>query len=141
MESILTTVNPQAVILGVFLLLVGLGFLKIMQSRNPLEWWHFFATRGADGHYYADSDKLWQNIGGVVGSVAILLESYNGRLDWAVFGGYLAFVGSVKGYSAYLRAKQGSVETTKVTEPAGPPSKVTETKVETPPIARKDDNT
>ena len=128
--------DPQAVLMTALFLLAVLWLVHIMGSNNPLEWWHYVASHGKDGQYYADIDKLGLIVGIFVGSLVVVIESYNGHLDQFVFAAYLAFVGGVKGYSAYLRSRQGGVETRRVTEPVSDPdtTRVTETRVEIPPV-------
>ncbi len=137
MSELLARIDLQAVALIGIGLTLAYCLRRIMTAKNPLEWWHFIATKGADSHYYADLDKLWLNVGGFVGSLVILFEAYNARLEWAIFTAYLAFVSGVKAYSSYLRSKQGSVVTEKVVEPLPDPAKVTTTTTKIPPIKGK----
>jgi hypothetical protein len=37
----------------------------------------------------------------------MLIITHQGKMDAVILGVYLAFVGGVAGYSAYLRSKQG----------------------------------
>ena len=139
-EFLRELVDPQALFPAVVLLVLTLAFIHIMNSNNPLQWWHYVATKGGDGHYIADVDKLWQNVGAAIASVAIILLAYRGTLEWAIFAAYLAFVGGVRGYGAYLKSKEGSITSTRTTEPAPGPQKVTESKIQTPPIGGDHDN-
>lgn len=99
--------DPQAILLSLCLLMFLLGLVRVMNAKNPLEWWHFISTRGEDHRNYADLDKLGKFIGIIISSLIVILLAYNGTLDGVVFGAYLAFVGGVAGYSAYLRARFG----------------------------------
>lgn len=123
------------------LALVWALYRYVNSGCNPLRWWHFIASRGADGSYYADLNKLGQVTGIAFGSFAVLNVSGNAKSDFTGFAtvllAYFAFVGGVAGYSAYLRSKSGQRETTTTTEPAPTtPNKTTTRTVEpaaTPP--------
>lgn len=115
------------------------AFYRYMDSgSNPLYWWHFFASKGADGQYYADLNKLGQVTGIAVGSFAIVQLSAGANKDFigfaAVLAAYFTFVGGVSGYAAFLRSKSGRTETTTTTEPA-PVAPVRTTTVTTEPAA------
>lgn len=108
-------------------------FYRWIENENQLELWHFISTRSpVDGKHYADIDKLGKVTGVIVGSFAVLRVSSAKNLDLPgfalVLGTYFAFVGGIAGYSAYLRARSGRIETTTTVEPAVPvdvPAKVT----------------
>lgn len=99
----------------------------------------FISTRGTDGKPHGDLNKLLQLSGGLVGCITALLYADNDKVDAlglaAVLGVVLGFCAGPAMWAANLRSKQGSVETTKITEPAAAPAKVTETTLQTPPLA------
>lgn len=107
-----------------------------MQGNNGLEWRDFVSSRGIDGQYHGDINKLGQVTGIAFGSWAIVLVSANAKSDFTGFAAvlftYFAFVGGASGYSAYLRSKQNTVETKTVVEPAetSEPQKTTTTVTE-----------
>lgn len=105
----------------------------INSADNELEWAHLFSSRAANGKQYADWDKIGQG-GGIalslwVPAVYVNSEKADGAGIAVVLAAALLFLGGVKSYSAMLRARRGTVETTSTTES---PSKTTETKTETP---------
>ena len=116
-------------------------FYRWMQGddSNGIEWRDFISAPTQDGKFHGDTNKLWQNVGGLCGSVAIVQISAHAHDDFlgfaAVLGVYFAFVGGVAGYAAFLRSKQGSVTTT--TAPAPVPTPTIVTVVETPPVKEK----
>lgn len=142
MKDILSSIlaNADAFRWLFFLVLVWALYRYIHSGCNPLRWWHFISSKGADGSYYADLNKLGQVTGIAFGSFSVLLLSSNAKADFvgfaAVLTAYFAFVGGVAGYSAYLRSKSGQVQTTTVTEPVSAPVKTTTTTTE--PAATKD---
>jgi hypothetical protein len=94
------------------LILIGLVLLliRVMAGRNNLQWSQFISSKGSDGKHYADLDKLGKVVGIVISSWAIVKITSSASLDLTgfslVFGAYLAFVGGVAGYSAYLRYRR-----------------------------------
>lgn len=102
------------VIVYIGMLSAGLGLLGfiyyVMSDNNPLEWWHFIATRGADGQHYADIDKLGKVVGIFTSSTVVIWMGYQSKLDTGLLLAYLAFVGGIGGYSAYLRSKREGSE-------------------------------
>jgi len=121
----------------VFLVLI-MAFVRVVNGENDLEWWHLVSTRAADGSQYADWNKIGQGLGVVLCVWLPAVYVYSPKMEAvglaAVMGVALLYLGGVSGYAANLRAKRGSVETTRTTETPGAPSKVTEVKTETPPI-------
>jgi nitric oxide reductase large subunit len=108
LTPLIAAFNPQVVILIVFFVVLALVLQKIIADNdNPLEWYHFISTRGSDGKHYADLDKLGKSVGIIVSSVVVILMTHYQKMDAVILGVYLAFVGGIAGYSAYLRSKQG----------------------------------
>ena len=110
----------EATLITVFFLscvLLAVLVHKVMRDEgNNLEWWHFISTRAQNGQNYADIDKLGKVVGIFVSSWYIVKLGADGRPDAAVLGVYLAFVGGVAGYSAYLRSQRGTVTESTHTE-------------------------
>lgn len=103
-HSVLSSPGASAALICV----VGLFALhRLMVSDNPLEWWHFISSKGVDGVHYADPDKLGKMAGIVVSSWLMVIVAKDGKMDATIFAVYLAYVGGVAGYSAYLRARGG----------------------------------
>lgn len=99
--------DPLAALIAIVLLVLSVAFIQLMNAKNPLEWWHFISTKDKSGKQYADLDKLGKMVGIIVGSIVVMWLAYRDKLSSDVFFVYLAFVGAVAGWSAYLRAKQG----------------------------------
>jgi amino acid transporter len=104
--SIGAIITSQAAVMIFVCLFAFILLWKVIDSDNPLEWWHFISSRGPDGKEYADIDKLGKVVGIIISSVAMLIITHQGKMDAVILGVYLAFVGGVAGYSAYLRSKQ-----------------------------------
>lgn len=117
------------------------AFYRWMQSDDSegIEWRDFVSTKGVDGKYHGDIDKVGKSSGVVFGSVMIVQISPHASKDFTGFAlvltAYFAFVGCVAGYSAYLRSKQGSITT--VTEPVPDPIPVKTTVTQAAPVANK----
>lgn len=119
------------------------AFYRWMNSDDSegIEWRDFVSTKGLDGRYHGDIDKVGKTTGVIFGSIILVQVSPNASKDFTGFAlvltTYFTFVGAVAGYSAYLRAKQGRTETSVVVEPVPDPNvtKTTITKTEpTKPI-------
>ena len=117
----------------VMIFVIKLVFI-INSSDNSLEWSHLISSRAADGIQYADWNKIGQGCGIILCLWLPAVYVYSDKMDAiglaAVMGVALAYLGSVSGYAATLRARRGTTETTLTTES---PSKTTEKKLETPP--------
>lgn len=110
MLDILARLLEPKAMSAVLICLFGVYALHVLihSEGNGLEWWHLVATKGQDGKYYFDLDKFGKLVGIVVGSWAVVVLAQQGKLDALIFGAYLAFVGSIAGYSAYLRSRAPS---------------------------------
>ena len=145
MTQLIETVLSHADALR-WLFFIGLVwvFYRWMQGDDSkgIEWRDFVSSLGSDRIFHGDINKLGQNVGILIGSVAIVQVSAHAHDDLlgfaAVLASYFAFVGGVAGYAAFLRSKQGSVTTT--TEPAALPTPTKTTVVESPPIKEHHDN-
>ena len=135
MPDLHTTVGIlTAIAFGAVLLL----FVHIVNNTsNTLEWYHLISSRGPDGKQYADWNKIGQGTGCILSVWVTVVYTYSPKMDWtgllAVLTPVLLYLGGVSSYAANLRSKQGSVETTTVTEKP-PATTVTETKTEIPPV-------
>jgi hypothetical protein len=124
--------------INILILLVVVWILVrvINSDANSLVWADFISTRGADGSQRGDLNKIGQLVGIVVAAMTVLMYADNQTVDAiglsALLGVALAYLGGVTAYAAFLRSRQGSVETTKTTD-FMPPTTRTETKVETAP--------
>lgn len=123
----------------VFLLALMFVFYRWMQSDNGIEWRDFISAEKPDGTYRGDINRVGQCCGVVVCVFAVIATAPKAHTDFAGFAlvltACLAFLGGVAAYAATLRAKQGQVQTTVITEPAAPTKTTTTT---TEPAASKD---
>ena len=98
------------IVLSIALCLLLLCLIFVIRGKNNLHWWQFISSKGSDGKHYADIDKLGKVTGIIISSWIVVRVSDNTPFDFTGFslilGTYLAFVGGVAGYSAYLRSKK-----------------------------------
>lgn len=130
----MTGIEIIGVMAAVLLLLFSIKLVLIINSSdNSLEWSHLISSRADDGNQYADWNKIGQGCGVMLCMWLPAVYVYSDKMEAmglaAVMGVALAYLGSVSGYAATLRARRGTTETTLITES---PSKTTETKTETP---------
>jgi hypothetical protein len=92
-----------------FVLLLTILHKVMKEKENGLEWWQFISTRASNGKNYADIDKLGKVVGIFVSSWYIIKMGMDSKPDASVLGVYLAFVGGIAGYSAYLRSQRDVV--------------------------------
>lgn len=113
-----------------FLCILWALYRGIARTDNPIHWWQFISSKDPiTGLYEANLTKLGQ-LFGIVGSTYVVLKaSERAYTDFTQFSillaVWLAFVGGVASYSAYLRAKIGQVTTTRTEEPVDEKKKVT----------------
>lgn len=106
-------------------------------EANEMEWADLISVRTVDGKQKADWNQIGKGSGVILGVALPFIYVYNPNVEpfglAAVMAASLLYLGGVSAYAATLRAKQGSIETTKTIEQA-PVSRTTETRIETPPI-------
>lgn len=98
------------------LLMLAIFFVErlnksMRDESNPLSWWHFIASKGKDGTFYADITKLGQALGIVlVIWIAVALSARVKELDWmgfcAILGLVLSYLAGVQAFQAYLKSKK-----------------------------------
>lgn len=82
-----------------------------IKAETPIEWWHFIASKGKNGEYYADRTALGQVLGIIlVVWLAITLSARVKDLDWvgfcAILTIVLSYLAGVQAYQAYLKSKR-----------------------------------
>lgn len=127
-------------ILALFILLVMLWIYRIVRDPgNTVEWADFISSRGADGKNHGNWNSVGKGIGVFIAFYLPLLYAHSATFDPTggalLLGTSLAYLGAVDGYGSYLRAKQGTVQTT--TEPVADPVPMKTTVIETPPVGGK----
>jgi len=109
---ILMSFDTQAIVIGLFFLLVLIFIAHIMNSKNDLQWFHLVSVRADDGKQYASWNQIGQGMGVVVSVWMPFLYVNSPKMDAlglaAVMGVSLLYLGGVSGYSKYIRAKQNS---------------------------------
>lgn len=98
-----------ALVFAAILVVVGGILWAVLRNKdNEISCWQFISSRGPDGKHYADIDKLGKCAGIFISSWVVVKYAYSGKLEWMLFSAYLAYVGAVGGYSAYLRMRQST---------------------------------
>ena len=115
---------------------------RVINNASDLEWEHLISLRSREGKQRGDWDQIGKGLGVILCGWLPAVYVFSPKMDAVglalVMGVALAYLGGVSGYAALLRSRQGSIETTSVTEIA-PVSKITETRMETQPIATEPD--
>lgn len=116
-------------------LFIGLlyAFIRIISNTSGLEWAHLVSSRSNAGEQWADWNPIGKGGGVVICLTIPFIYVYSPGMDGlglaGVMGVSLGYLGGISAYAATLRSKQGSKETTFVTEET-PLSRTTETIVE-----------
>lgn len=129
-------------------LLFVYGVAKLINSAsNQLIWSDLISVPGVLGHDggrpHADWNRIGQGFGVFLAVVIPLTYGFHPRMEWTgllgLMSASLLYLASVTSYAARLRADAGKIETTHISEPADDPTvlKITDKKVEMPPIAPK----
>lgn len=97
---------------GAVNLILGLiavwGFVRVVNDpANPIEYWHFFASRGPDGGQYGDINKLGLLIGIASATWVFVWYGYKLKLEWPMAIVYLTFIAGVDTYAKWLRSIVG----------------------------------
>lgn len=109
----------------------------IDDDDNDLDLADLVSIRGLDGKQHPSWDPIGRGVGVLLCAILPTAYSFSERADAGgialILTVVLAYLGGVSGYAATLRARQGTIETTRITEPAIEDTmKTTITKVETP---------
>jgi len=82
----------------------------VMLSKNPIEWWQFISSKGADGKEYADMTKLGQSVGVFLCVASVLIFAARKDVDAVgfslVLGVALLYLGGVQAYQRYMKGQQ-----------------------------------
>lgn len=105
--------DPQALFLILVLLLGVRAFQRIVGGKqsdgqpNPIEFWHFFASRGGDTHY-GDPNKLGIMVGIVASTLFVGYAFWAHEIDnWyvvTVFALWLVFIAGTEYFAKWFRA-------------------------------------
>lgn len=74
------------------------------QAQNKLNWIDLIRKPGSD---VISLTKLIQLFGGMVATWIMVKLTMDNKVTWDLFAIYLAYVGSVEGYSKFVSAKYG----------------------------------
>lgn len=109
LAKIIDYITEPKVLSGLAVLaFIVIAVWRTMSGENPLEWWHFISSKGADGKDYADIDKLGKVVALFISSWVMMVMTFNSKMDAMMMMTYLAYAGAVGGWSAYLRARTGA---------------------------------
>lgn len=139
----LSNLPSASVLFNIIFLIVIAWFVvhSVNRDDNDMQWSEAISTRGPDGKEHFDWNKVGQGCGVILAMTIPYMYVHTTNMEALGLGGLvtvsLGYLGAVSSYSAWLRSKQGGIETTKVTE-FTPPARVTETKTETPPLGDKE---
>ena len=74
------------------------------QAKNQLNWIDLIRKPGSD---VISLTKLIQLFGGMIATWIMVKLTMDNKVTWDLFAIYLAYVGSVEGYSKFVSAKYG----------------------------------
>lgn len=127
----------------IFLMVLWALIRVINSATNDLEWADLISVTSREGRQRADWNQIGKGLGVVLCVWLPGIYAYSPKMDSGglalLMGVALSYLGGVSAYAATLRAKQGTVETSRTVEPVPDPSvtKTTETVTETPPVSPK----
>lgn len=121
---------PIVATILLFIVIVVAVARVFRNDENDIQWADLISVMAQNGKQKGDWNQIGKG-GGVILCIALpFIYVYSPGMDAmglaAVMGVALAYLGSVSAYAATLRSKQGSIETTRITE-AAPLSRTTET--------------
>lgn len=121
---------PIAATVILFIIIIVAVARVFRSTDNDIDWADLVSVMAQNGKQKGDWNQIGKG-GGVILCIALpFIYVYSPSMDAmglaAVMGVALAYLGSVSAYAATLRSKQGSIETTRITE-AAPLSRTTET--------------
>lgn len=109
-----------------FFLALLWAFYRWMEGNNGIEWRDFISAEKPDGTYRGDINRAGQCFGVGVAVYSVVATAPQAHTNFAGFGvllgAALLFLCGPAGYAAFLRSKQGRIETTTVEEPLPVPS-------------------
>ena len=91
----------------VLMMLASLVFLLVKAQRNRRLDWVDMITK--DGRVISLT-KILQLIGGIVGTWIVLTLTMAGQMTWEILGIYLTYVASIEGFSKFMQAKYGPIQ-------------------------------
>ena len=122
---------------AIAILLVIWAFVRLMNANNTLEWYQLVSSKLPDGTQSADWNQIGKGVGVCICVWLPAMYAYSSKMEpyglTAVMSAALLYLGGVSSYAATLRSKQGSIETSKVTE-SSPLATVTEKITQNAPI-------
>ena len=128
-EGLRGAFDTQALVLLLFVLLAVRAFAHTVgEDSNPVEFWHFYASRAADGSQLGDPKKLAVMVGIFASTLFVGYTFWAHPIDsfWpvAVFAIWLIFISGIDVFSAWARSfvdrrfgSNPSTETPKSTKP------------------------
>lgn len=138
--------DPHSIVMavtGVIFLIFILSFVRTINNNADLAWGDLVSSHGMDGKRHPSWNEIGKGLGVILCFWLPAVYVYSPKMDATglalILGVVLAYLGGVSGYAASLRAKQGGVQKTTVTEPVPDPSisKITETVMQNAPVTRR----
>lgn len=88
-------------------------YLVMDDDGNPIEWWQFISSKGADGKQYADMTRLGQTVGVFLCVLSVFIFAVRKDVDAAgfslVLGVALTYLGGVQAYQMHIKGSQKKV--------------------------------
>lgn len=106
---ILDIMGYQINLMSVMIVLLILGVLFVFWRIQRADKLDFTDMLTKDGRTVSLT-KMLQLIGGITATWVLIKLTIGGGLTEAIFGIYLAYVGSIEGYSKFISAKYGYTE-------------------------------
>jgi len=107
-DKILADLDLQALFLIVVVLIAVRAFSRMLSAGNPVEGWHFYASRGADGNQYGDPNKLGIMVGIVASTLFVGYTFWAHAVDnWyvvAIFALWLVFIAGTEYFAKWFRS-------------------------------------
>lgn len=119
----------------IILLMLCWGLVRVMNSKNPIEYWHFISTRNDQGKDVGDINSLGMVFLIVGGTWVVCWLAFREKLEWPIFGLWLVAIGAVKSWALWARAlldKRYGSEQQPLALPTLPAKTTTTTVTETP---------
>ena len=101
-------IDPHALVFILAVLMALRAFVKAISSNNPIDFWHFYSSRGPDGQQWGDPNKLGIMVGIFASTFIVGYAFYTNKVDnWFIitlFAIWLAFIAGSESFAKWLRS-------------------------------------
>lgn len=107
LEKLQTVFLTNLDLMSFTVIMMFLSFIVMFwraQAKNQLNWIDLIRKPGSD---VISLTKLIQLFGGMIATWIMVKLTMDNKVTWDLFAIYLAYVGSVEGYSKFVSAKYG----------------------------------